>query len=1447
MGGGKGSRVVDGECGRDLEYGSGSFVDQYEPAVRSQLGFGVSALVRSEEVPDPGVQIFPGSGRHGLDERNQGRSGERGEQQLGGGPADSAVLGEAELVVFRRLREVMTRHGAIVPLFAVLNLALFLTTMEGADTYASGENMSLSTDRMLRITAATGLAMEASRENNVGLLHYCVEDVRSLVEPLPQDDPHRAWAIDRLASVLTIRHWHTGRARDLTEAVRLSREALVGTPHDDRLELARRRTALGNRLITSCAASGALAELEEAVDLLRQAVALWPEGNDDWTVSRDALIQALSELCRVHPQPRDALDLSITALQEAADAHRGDTVVLAWLADRLFRRYDTHRVHGDLLAAVDAVRHGLAGRAGGTEWHGQLLYRGASALKAHHAVGRSREERVPGRAPLLDEAVRLLDQAVPLCAEGGETYDVCRWLRGAVWAELYRVTGDGAWRDMATTEAAYVASREAVPGFRADSAARLGELLMARHRSTGDSDALREAAQAWALALSLPGALTEDRPWIQLAEREAREQLEGETPGPHPRDPARTIAWRSRRQKRSVDSCLATVLATPQGSPDLVLALIDLRGILWERLDSDGEPDPRLLDEAVRVSRWVVRLLEPGDPEYGQHAIRAAHVLRYSGVWHGRLTELDESLELRQEATQGSAAQGGERRRENELLAEALADHHALTGRLSSLDDAIEAARTTLAAGPEPADRALAAEALSDLRVRRHNQTGDSSDLEESADLMVVASKVDHGPAQVRRLRRLASQLRKLHAINGDSANSALAALAIWQAHRLDPSLDLSEEEFWGLDFLRDRPRAGASSSDPPGFGTGPHEGPDTVNRLCALVEKLTTHITSDPGNLTILNEAVSATERLLKLIRYDDTIHFTTHIGGLGALLYKRYELTGRNEDRIQAHRLMRQSVDNPATTTALRVSGARMLGTWASMEGRWPQAAENFRDAVRMLPLLLPHHVPRADQERQLSKMYGLAAEAAVAALECGDPAGALEVLELGRGVLHGYAMEFRSDLSALAAAAPELAEELREVTEQLEDARWTHGSGTNPSVDARHRLARRRDELLDRVRKLPGFSDFLSLPRAADLLSSSVDAGLVNGSAVVVLNTTPLRSDALVIRNGGLSALPLPGLDHDELTQHVSQFADTIPFANINPGDMLSQVMAQEPLREVLAWLWHAVAEPVLDHLGLAAASDAGRPLPRLWWVPSGSLTLLPLHAAGLTGVPGASVMDRAVSSYSVTVRALRHAQNTPRPAWSDTGATGLRFLAASGGPEGAGGLPRAASEVANAAAYFTDPLVLQGPRATYTAVTEALAGREWVHFACHGMADPYRPSSSRLILQDGHLTVTDVARRTVQGAELAYVSACETARGGLSLADEGITMASAFQLAGFRHAVGSLWNVLDRAAAQTADLFYQHLDFPGGTDPAVALHRAQLAMRDRTPMLPTRWAPYIHAGP
>ena len=100
------------------------------------------------------------------------------------------------------------------------------------------------------------------------------------------------------------------------------------------------------------------------------------------------------------------------------------------------------------------------------------------------------------------------------------------------------------------------------------------------------------------------------------------------------------------------------------------------------------------------------------------------------------------------------------------------------------------------------------------------------------------------------------------------------------------------------------------------------------------------------------------------------------------------------------------------------------------------------------------------------------------------------------------------------------------------------------------------------------------------------------------------------------------------------------------------------------------------------------------------------------------------------------------------------------------------------------------VLSGQDATTRAVSDALNEADWIHPACHGEQDLSSPSEGRLLMYDGALTARQLARHRVPHRRLAMLSACETVRGGVELADEAITLASAIQLAGFHHVIGTL---------------------------------------------------------
>ncbi|PQE26670.1 hypothetical protein CJF30_00011267 [Rutstroemia sp. NJR-2017a BBW] len=83
-------------------------------------------------------------------------------------------------------------------------------------------------------------------------------------------------------------------------------------------------------------------------------------------------------------------------------------------------------------------------------------------------------------------------------------------------------------------------------------------------------------------------------------------------------------------------------------------------------------------------------------------------------------------------------------------------------------------------------------------------------------------------------------------------------------------------------------------------------------------------------------------------------------------------------------------------------------------------------------------------------------------------------------------------------------------------------------------------------------------------------------------------------------------------------------------------------------------------------------------------------------------------------------------------------------------------------------------------------------------------------------------------------LAYLSACSTkANKAERLVDEEIHLVSACQLAGFRHVVGTLWEVSDEYCVGVTRVLYETIKDEGMTDRAVykGLHRAIMALRDK----------------
>jgi CHAT domain-containing protein len=90
---------------------------------------------------------------------------------------------------------------------------------------------------------------------------------------------------------------------------------------------------------------------------------------------------------------------------------------------------------------------------------------------------------------------------------------------------------------------------------------------------------------------------------------------------------------------------------------------------------------------------------------------------------------------------------------------------------------------------------------------------------------------------------------------------------------------------------------------------------------------------------------------------------------------------------------------------------------------------------------------------------------------------------------------------------------------------------------------------------------------------------------------------------------------------------------------------------------------------------------------------------------------------------------------------------------------------------------------------------------MHFACHGVQDLKHPLDSGLLLTDGRLKVSEIMRRpegkhpsdVKKSMSLAFLSACETAKGDNKMPDEAMHLAATLLFAGFRGVVATMWRV------------------------------------------------------
>jgi len=143
---------------------------------------------------------------------------------------------------------------------------------------------------------------------------------------------------------------------------------------------------------------------------------------------------------------------------------------------------------------------------------------------------------------------------------------------------------------------------------------------------------------------------------------------------------------------------------------------------------------------------------------------------------------------------------------------------------------------------------------------------------------------------------------------------------------------------------------------------------------------------------------------------------------------------------------------------------------------------------------------------------------------------------------------------------------------------------------------------------------------------------------------------------------------------------------------------------------------------------------------------------------------------------------------------------------------------------------------------------------LHFAAHARLDMSRPELAAIALSgydragrgiDGMLRVADIYRLHL-ASDLVVLSACDTAAGPAPGAEGVFSLARAFQHAGARRVLASLWPTKDHASAEFMRHFYQFL-LVQRVGAAEALQRTQQMMAGNPRWRePVYWAGFVLQG-
>ncbi|KAF4335504.1 30S ribosomal S17P protein [Fusarium beomiforme] len=874
---------------------------------------------------------------------------------------------------------------------------------------------------------------------------------------------------------------------------------------------------------------------------------------------------------------------------------------------------------------------------------------------------------------------------------------------------------------------------------------------------------------------------------------------------------------------RAIDEARCAVDAVHQDNPERATFLSTLGSNLSKRYErKDSVKD---LDEALLILTQAVDATPRNAPQFASFSnnLGICYGMRFERT--GSTKDLDHAIKRIHEAVSGTPQGHPQLANRLHSLGNHLSTRFKRTGAMKDLELAIEAAEK--AVNDATKTHPHYPEYLNSLANKlslRFERTIEMQDLDRAVELLDEAAKASppNHDSLARHMNNLGSSLRTRYERIGRENDIIRAIEAIQKAVDLTPQ--------------------------------GHPDLPSYLNNLGnAFGCRFNRTASSDDldSAIKMITLGVNAMS-----VDHPDRAYL---INNLGNWLDKRSVTIGASNDRDSQIYWYLQAWNSKTAPPSQRIRAAGSAGHIYVLRKEWEKASSLLREAVLLLPKVTPRFLAHTDRQSLLSQLSGLTSMAAAASLSAGnEPLEALKLLELGRGLISGLVMDIRTDISDLTIEHPDLANEFDHLRDTISNFQSVAGGSTTENdfgswQRQQERLQTADEEfgiLLRKIREKPGFESFLLPPPEADLMAAATP------DPIIFVNVSFYRSDAFIIESTGIRTIELPDLSQSKIREWAA-----FP-------------LAKSELAPRLKWLWDALCSPCLDILDLKSPV-LNDDWPHVWWIPTDALTSIPIHAAGYYFEGSKeTVLDRTMSSYALTIKSLLHGRKRNSISAREPSRNSALLVAMPETP-GSKRLPYAVDEVKMLEQMC--PVLNLNPETPNTVkkdVLVSLEGCKVFHFAGHGRLDPGKPSQSSLCLLDwktNPLTVQNIRDSNLERNRpfLAYLSACSTgANRDSRLSDEGIHLVAAFHLTGFRHVIGTLWEVSDKHCVDVAEAFYQTLRDEGMDDLAVCkgLHRALRKLRDegrleskdardivalgseddQRDMGNTHWMPYVHFG-